>query len=264
MKKRILLVFVLSLVIALLASGIAIAAPPAKVDVCHSEGNGSYHLINISENALPAHLAHGDGLPGDPVPGMEGKKFAGDCSIVDAVTVEPGYDPDAVIKADVKYRALVNPGGLNGYEGILQSGPQIDFYRGVLCDGTTGVYGSWQPSNHVVFSYDPSTGMLTTDLSASHAYCKSVNVGPLGALNYVQFDVVNRRADTVVNFTNVTVNGVAVGDFVSTGWQNWNVKGLDLSGGFVIEGDLELNWPTPPPTSGQETNKLVILVGEVQ
>lgn len=34
-----------------------------KVDVYHITGNGTYHLININENALPAHLAHGDKLP---------------------------------------------------------------------------------------------------------------------------------------------------------------------------------------------------------
>ena len=46
------------------ASGaIAIGSPQAKVDVCHRTGNGSFHEINISGNALPAHLAHGDVLP---------------------------------------------------------------------------------------------------------------------------------------------------------------------------------------------------------
>ena len=36
-----------------------------KVDVCHITGNGGYVKINISANALPAHLAHGDQLPGE-------------------------------------------------------------------------------------------------------------------------------------------------------------------------------------------------------
>ena len=31
-----------------------------KIDVCHHEGNDTWHVININENALPAHLAHGD------------------------------------------------------------------------------------------------------------------------------------------------------------------------------------------------------------
>ncbi len=37
-------------------------APKAKVDICHITGNGSWHLINVSENAWPAHEAHGDAL----------------------------------------------------------------------------------------------------------------------------------------------------------------------------------------------------------
>ncbi len=52
-----------------------------KVDVCHRTGNGSFHLINISGNALPAHLAHGDGLPGELISGTH-TKFDSNCSLV--------------------------------------------------------------------------------------------------------------------------------------------------------------------------------------
>ncbi|RMA58914.1 putative metal-binding motif-containing protein [Ulvibacter antarcticus] len=31
-----------------------------KVDICHRKGNGTWHVINVSSNALAAHLAHGD------------------------------------------------------------------------------------------------------------------------------------------------------------------------------------------------------------
>jgi len=41
----------------------AVGQPQGKVDVCHRTGNGSFHEINISANALPAHLRHGDMLP---------------------------------------------------------------------------------------------------------------------------------------------------------------------------------------------------------
>jgi hypothetical protein len=49
----------------LVAAGTASAQgePLGKVDVCHRTGNGAFHEINISRNALPAHLAHGDVLP---------------------------------------------------------------------------------------------------------------------------------------------------------------------------------------------------------
>lgn len=36
------------------------AAKLNKVDICHRTGNGSYHHINVSVNALNAHLRHGD------------------------------------------------------------------------------------------------------------------------------------------------------------------------------------------------------------
>jgi len=77
-------VFLFTLCLTLVITGFAAAASPANVNVCHSEGNGSYHLININENALPDHLGHGDGQPADPVPGLDGKVFAEDCSVIDA------------------------------------------------------------------------------------------------------------------------------------------------------------------------------------
>jgi len=41
----------------------ALGASQGKQDVCHLTGTGGYHLINVSVNALPAHLRHGDVLP---------------------------------------------------------------------------------------------------------------------------------------------------------------------------------------------------------
>lgn len=50
----------------IMATG-AYAAKLDKVDVCHREGNGSFHLININGNALSAHVGHGDKLLGELV-----------------------------------------------------------------------------------------------------------------------------------------------------------------------------------------------------
>jgi hypothetical protein len=52
-----------------------------KVDLCHKTGNGSYHMINVSVNAEAAHRAHGDGMPGEPVPGSPGKVFTASCGV---------------------------------------------------------------------------------------------------------------------------------------------------------------------------------------
>ncbi len=59
--------------------------PAPKVDICHRTGNGSFHLINVSQNAEAAHRAHGDGQVGDPVPDMVGFVFDEGCVPVVAI-----------------------------------------------------------------------------------------------------------------------------------------------------------------------------------
>ncbi len=54
-----------------------------KVNVCHRRGNGTFILINVNGNAVPAHLAHGDCLPDGGVPTMPGKFFTTTCSVSD-------------------------------------------------------------------------------------------------------------------------------------------------------------------------------------
>jgi hypothetical protein len=38
-------------------------------------------LINISVSAEPAHLAHGDGYPGQAVPGQLNRTFTSTCGV---------------------------------------------------------------------------------------------------------------------------------------------------------------------------------------
>ncbi len=52
-----------------------------KVELCHRTGNGSFHLIEVSTSAEPAHRAHGDGKIGEAVPGNPGKVFAAGCVV---------------------------------------------------------------------------------------------------------------------------------------------------------------------------------------
>jgi hypothetical protein len=52
-----------AMVLVAASTATAIGRPQDKADVCHLTGNGSFHEINISMNALPAHLGHGDVLP---------------------------------------------------------------------------------------------------------------------------------------------------------------------------------------------------------
>lgn len=41
-------------------------AKMAKIEICHLNGNGDYNNIEINENALDAHLAHGDKFVNSP------------------------------------------------------------------------------------------------------------------------------------------------------------------------------------------------------
>lgn len=60
-----------------------------KVDVCHRT-DGGYSRINISRNALDAHMNHGDAQPGEAVPGMSGYEFTENCVVVLA---QPNFVP---------------------------------------------------------------------------------------------------------------------------------------------------------------------------
>jgi hypothetical protein len=51
------------------------------VTLCHKTGNGKYVEINVSVSAEPAHRAHGDGKPGEAVPGLPGKLFTATCGV---------------------------------------------------------------------------------------------------------------------------------------------------------------------------------------
>ena len=64
-------------------------ARKAKVDVCHlDEDAATYDLIQIAAPAVDAHLAHGDGLVGDAVPGQDGAVFDEACQ-PEIVVTEP-------------------------------------------------------------------------------------------------------------------------------------------------------------------------------
>ena len=58
----------------------------AKVDVCHWNGTGAFHLITVGAPAIQAHKAHGDALPGEAVSGHPGLQFDDACNEVTAST----------------------------------------------------------------------------------------------------------------------------------------------------------------------------------
>ena len=75
MKRLIVVLCVVGFIVALPMSHLAFAGKPeekpVKVDICHATDSGALqsggtliigHVINVSENAVDAHLAHGDSL----------------------------------------------------------------------------------------------------------------------------------------------------------------------------------------------------------
>ena len=80
-------------------------SPAPKVDVCHRTGNGEFHLINISSNALDAHLAHGDALAGGgAVPGMPNFEFDEACEEYSTEVVEGSFSGGGI---DIAFTAYV-------------------------------------------------------------------------------------------------------------------------------------------------------------
>lgn len=70
-----------AVVVSVIHPGPGYTASP-KVNVCHREGNGSFHLITVAYQAVQAHRTHGDALPGEAVPGNPGSKFDDTCAQV--------------------------------------------------------------------------------------------------------------------------------------------------------------------------------------
>jgi hypothetical protein len=95
-----------------------------KVSICHKEGTGDYHLIDISESAEGAHRDHGDAKIGEDVPGQPGKTFDSNCRPVgpsiDIEKLTNGEDadtppgPSITIGSQVNWRYVVrNTGTVN-------------------------------------------------------------------------------------------------------------------------------------------------------
>jgi len=100
----------------------------AKASLCHREGNGEYHLIDVSVNAEPAHRAHGDAKVGEPVPGTQKQVFDANCRpIGPAVKIKKstnGEDadnapgPSILVGSAVTWRYVVTNTGTVSLTGV--------------------------------------------------------------------------------------------------------------------------------------------------
>ena len=70
-----------------------------KLVLCHREGNGGYHPVDVSVNAETAHRAHGDATPGEPVPADPTKVFDAACALISPVD-SGGTRPDVGLDVD--------------------------------------------------------------------------------------------------------------------------------------------------------------------
>jgi hypothetical protein len=100
-----------------------------KVSLCHRTDSGDYQLIDVSVNAEPAHRAHGDAKPGEPVPGTQRQVFDANCRPVGpAVKIKKstnGEDaddapgPSILVGSAVTWNYLVTNTGTINLTGIV-------------------------------------------------------------------------------------------------------------------------------------------------
>ena len=167
-----------------------------KVSLCHSTGNGSYHLIDVSVNAEPAHRAHGDGKIGDQVPGDTAKVFDRDCRPVGAsVSIKKstnGEDadeapgPTILVGAPVTWHYLVTNTGTVGLTNVVVvddrsvavSCPATSLTAGqsMTCTGS-GVATAGQYRNVGTVTANSTAGTVR-DSDASHYLGQSLGEEP--------------------------------------------------------------------------------------
>jgi hypothetical protein len=144
-----------------------VALTPAfaqKVQDCHRTGNGGFHLITIDIKALPAHIAHGDGQPGDPVPNQSGFIFGPNC------TPTPAPPPELPVGC---YELVNNPPFVATVD-IFYFGP-IDILGNI-----TAFFGSTNGTCSGTGIPDMQDGIIAAD-NATDALTKCTTLAGSGA-----------------------------------------------------------------------------------
>lgn len=201
-------------------TGLAGAEPAPKVDVCHL-GDEGYELINVSENALPAHRAHGDALPGEPVPGMPGKIFGEDCSLENVA--------------------------LAGY--VVVTSPEMSFgdggYGGWSCPaGTVVVGGGFEATDPVAVSAPGTPGSVWPHYTFGPAESGWViRDDPDGVGNTITVYAI--CATEPAGYEVVSSSALAFGDGGYGGW-SCPTGTVVLGGGFAATDPVAVSAPGTP------------------
>ena len=161
----------------------------AKVTLCHTTGNGSYHAIEVATAAQPAHMAHGDGVPGASLPDNSGS-FSSTCAIT-----------RLVLDHSTTYMAFQAGGG--GGDAFNDPCPSGSVAVGVT--GNAGDYFGWSALwNHSV---------TCRELRGDGSLGATTSTPPRGPL----FGI------TTGAYAGTCAGGVMTG---YEGWQAWNVNSL--------------------------------------
>lgn len=108
------LIFATLFIFAFAVTAVPTLGQNKKSDICHKAGD-TYNLININNNAIAAHTAHGDAMPGMPVPNMSGYEFGVGCEVSEIPmpdffpffirnnnsTIAPPWDIDMLVSEDL-------------------------------------------------------------------------------------------------------------------------------------------------------------------
>lgn len=181
-----------------------------------------------------------------------------------APVVEPGWNSEATTVAGARWRNFLMDG--NGWEMAVGVPSAIGSYDPgwANLDFTYAADYYFMPEttpNVFIYVYDAVTGDQTVACNVNGGgFSATQNNGNLGAINYMQINVVGRNGQTVhLNNVVLTVgsDSFPLGDFSAGGWLDWQINNFDLSGGFTITGDAFFEGQA----AGEENSKINIVVG---
>lgn len=251
MKKLLTMIAALGVIGAYAIPTYAQPNKPSKMDVCHVTGNGSYHMINVSERAWPAHEAHGDALPGDEVPEMEGYTFTDTCEMEEVqpelstteFQVWPIYTDEfgtLIWQAEGRY-------GSNTAVGDWELGVGNDTHVVGQFDQAQHVWGDSPVTENFTVDYDADTGLATFTVDGDST---DYTVGTDTAGNLYLVARASSGADDYVTLSNLMLDGSALGTDLtanSGAVESLQILGADLNSDWTLTGTVEMVYTT---TSG--------------